>query len=161
MIIRKAYKVRLKTNADLEDKFWQYAGHCRFIWNYFWRLNKYRLDQGLPIMRYFEMDYFSKLLKASDEYGFLKEAPAQCLQQKLKDLDKAYRDGFDKKQVRKWLPKLRKKQIHSSFRFPEPKHIEIDNRRMKLPKLGWVSFYKSQAILGAIKNITLSYKTSA
>lgn len=108
-------------------------------------------------MRYFEMDYFSKLLKASDEYGFLKEAPSQCLQQKLKDLDKAYRDGFDKKQVRKWLPKLRKKHLHSSFRFPEPKHIEIDNRRMKLPKLGWVGFFKSQPIVGAIKNVTLSY----
>ena len=158
MIIRKAYKVRLKTNADLEDKFWQYAGHCRFIWNYFWRLNKYRLDQGLPIMRYGEMDYFLKLLKSSDEYSFLKEAPSHCLQQKLKDLDKAYRDGFDKKQSRKWLPKKRKKQLHSSFRFPDSKQFEIDNRRMKLPKLGWVSFYKSQPILGAIKNITLSYQ---
>ena len=74
---------RLKTNNDVEQKLWSFAGHCRFVWNYFWRLNKYRLSRGYRIMRYSEMDYFSKLLKKSDEYGFIAEAPAHLIQQKL------------------------------------------------------------------------------
>ena len=80
MIVRKTYKYRLKTNDELEQKLWSFAGHCRFVWNYFWRLNKHRLSNGYRIMRYSEMDYFSKFLKKSDEYNFLAEAPTHLIQ---------------------------------------------------------------------------------
>jgi putative transposase len=158
MIIKKAYKFRLKTNPVIEQKLWLYAGHCRFVWNYFWAMNQFRLENKQRILRYAEMDYWSKLLKASDEYGFLKEAPAHILQQKLKDLDKAYQDGFDRNQPHKRLPTKRKKALHSSFRFPEPKQFKIKNKRIFLPKLGWLSFFQSQKIEGELKNATLSYK---
>ena len=157
MIVRKAYKYRLKTNNDVEQKLWSFAGHCRFVWNYFWRLNKYRLSRGYRTMRYSEMDYFSKLLKKSDEYGFIAEAPAHLIQQKLKDLDKAYKDAFDKKQQNKRMPTKRKKNIHSSFRYPAPNQLKLENRRIFLPKLGWIGFYCSRKIDGEIKNATVSY----
>lgn len=112
MKIRKSYKFRLKTNEDIENKLWAFAGHCRFIWNYFWHINKYRLANGYKIMRYYEMDYWSKLLKQSDEYGFLADAHSHILQQKLKDLDRAYRCAFDKSQPGKRMPTRRKKQLH-------------------------------------------------
>lgn len=104
------------------------------------------------------MDYWSKLLKDSDKYNFLAEAQAHTIQQKLKDLDKAYMDAFDKKQANKRMPKKRKKQLHSSFRFPQAQHFEINNRRVKLPKIGWVGMHKSQEIVGKPKNITISHK---
>jgi putative transposase len=157
VIVRKAYKYRLKTNDELEQKLWSFAGHCRFVWNYFWRLNKHRLSNGYRIMRYSEMDYFSKLLKKSDEYRFLAEAPAHLIQQKLKDLDKAYKDAFDRKQQNKRMPTKRKKNIHSSFRYPAPNQLKLDNRRIFLPKLGWIGFYSSRKIDGDIKNATVSY----
>jgi len=157
MKIRKAYKFRLKTNEEIEKSLWTYVGHCRFIWNYFWRLNQERLLKRQRIMRYYEMDFWSKLLKQSEEYGFLGEAPSQALQQKLKDLDRAYTDGFDRKQPHKRLPTQRKKQIHSSFRLPTPSQFPVVNRRIKLPKIGWISFHKSQEIQGNIKNITISH----
>jgi IS605 OrfB family transposase len=108
-------------------------------------------------MRYSEMDYYSKLLKKSDKYDFLAEAPAHLIQQKLKDLDKAYKDGFDKKQLKKWMPTKRKKNAHSSFRYPAPNQLKLENRRIFLPKLGWVGFYCSRKIDGNIKNATISY----
>ena len=159
MKIRKAYKFRLKTNDAIDQKFWLFAGHCRFVWNYFWQINQNRLSQGQKIMRYQEMDYWSKLLKDSDKYNFLAEAQAHIIQQKLKDLDKAYMDAFDKKQPNKRMPKKRKKQLHSSFRFPQAQQFEINNRRVKLPKIGWVGFHKSQEIAGKPKNITISHKS--
>lgn len=160
MKIRKAYKFKLKTNKDLEATLFSYAGHCRFLWNYFWRLNDARLKRGERIISsYYELDFWSKLLKHSDDYGFLKEAPAHLLQQKLKDLSKAYSDGFDKSQPNKRLPKKRKKALHSTFRFPDPKQIKIENRRILLPKIGWISFHKSREIEGAIKNVTISYQS--
>jgi len=160
MKIRKAYKFRLKTNDEIEEKFWLFAGHCRFVWNYFWRINRDRLERGQRIIsNYNEMDFWSKVLKSSDEYAFLKEAPAHIIQQKLKDLAKAYKDGFDKTQPNKRLPTKRKMQLHSSFRFPAPNQIKMDNRRVCLPKIGWVSFHKSQKIVGEPKNITISHKS--
>jgi IS605 OrfB family transposase len=159
MVIRKAYKFRLKTNSDIEQTLWRFSGHSRFVWNYFWRVNKHRLDNRMPIMRYNEMDFWSKILKKSEEFGFLSEAPAHVLQQKLKDLDKAYSDGFDKRQPLKRMPKKHKRNLHNSFRFPQAQQFEIDNRRVKLPKIGWVGFYKSCEIEGTPKNLTVSYKS--
>ena len=36
--------------------------------------------------------------------------------------------------------------------------MEIDNRRIKIPKVGWVGFHKSREIEGVVKNATISYK---
>ena len=159
MKIRKAYKFRLKTNSEIEHKLFLFSGHSRFVWNYFWHINKYRLDNRLPILRYSEMDFWSKRLKKSEEYGFLSEAPAHIIQQKLKDLDKAYSDGFNKNQPLKRMPTKHKKSLHNSFRFPQPQQFEFNNRQVKLPKIGWVGFYKSCEIEGTPKNITISYRS--
>jgi len=156
MIIQKAYKFRIKINAALEEKFVSYAGACRFVWNKILKLNAQRLQDGYLILRYYEMDFWSKLWKQSEEYGFLSECPAHLLQQKLKDLDKAYRDAFDKSQPGKRLPRVRKRFRHDSFRFPEPKQFEISGNRIKLPKIGWVKFFKSQEIQGVPRNVTIS-----
>ena len=81
---------------------------------------------------------------------------AQVLQQKLKDLDRAFMNAFDKNQPNKRMVKVRKKNIHDSFRFPEPKQFKIENCHIKLPKIGWVRFYQSQDIKGTPKNATVS-----
>ena len=43
------------------------------------------------------------------------------------------------------------------FRFPEPKHIQVKHKKIKLPKLGWIKFYQSRAIDGNIKNATVTH----
>ena len=117
-----------------------------------------RLEAKQSIIWYLEADYWSKLWKRSEEYAFLKEVPAHCLQQKLKDLDRAFKDGFDKHQPLKRLPKFKKRGQGNSIRFPEPKQISLDNRRIKFPKLGWVGFFKSCYIVGDIRNATIVRK---
>ena len=157
MNIKKAYRFRLKTDKSLEQRLFLYAGHTRFLWNKLLFINLSRLRNKQHIMYYQEMDFWSKLWKTSDEYGFLKEAPAHILQQKMRDLERAFRDAFDKKQPNKRLPKKRKRRLHDSFRFPEPKQITLEGKRVKLPKLGWIKFFKSQSIKGEVKNVTISY----
>lgn len=109
MLIRKAYKFRLKTTAKREQKLLQFSGCCRFAWNKALALNVERLRKHHPILRYQELDFWCKLWKASEEYGFLNDCHSQILQQKLQDLDKAFLDGFDKTQPNKRMPKKRKK----------------------------------------------------
>ena len=156
MKIRKAFKYKLKPTDDQLEKLSLFSGHCRFVWNKVLFLNLDRLKEKQPLIWYHEADYWSKLWKRSNEFSFLKEAPAHCIQQKLKDLDKAFKDAFDKNQPNKRMPKKRKRGLHDSFRFPEAKQIEVEGRRVKLPKLGWIHFYKSQNIIGKIKNATVS-----
>ena len=157
MIIRKAYKFRLKPDHEQVAKLQSFAGHCRFVWNKVLALNLKRLEEKKPLIWYHEADFWAKLWKQSDEYHFLKEAPAHCIQQKLKDLNKAFKEGFDKKQPLKRIPRFKKKGMGDGFRFPEPKHIQVEHRRIKLPKLGWIKFYQSRAIDGKIKNATVTY----
>jgi len=156
MKIQKAYKFRLKPDAVQEQQLNSFAGHCRFLWNKVLSLNLERLNNKQSLIWYHEANFWLTFWKKSDDYGFLKEAPAQCLQQKLKDLNRAFQDAFDKNQPGKKMPIYKKRENKNSFRFPEPKHIQLDNRRIKFPKLGWMGFYKSEKIHGELRNVTVS-----
>ena len=154
--IRKAYKVRLKTNVEIETKLSQFCGSARFLWNKSLAMNLERLASRQPILWYNELAYWLTLWKRSDEYSFLKECPSQVLQQKLRDLERAFREGFDKSQPLKRIPVFKRKGSGDGIRFPQG--YKIDNRRMFLPRIGWVGFYKSFNIEGQVKNITVSTK---
>ena len=156
MLIRKAYKFRLKSHPALEQKLFRQAGCCRWVWNQVWHMNQRRLADRQPLIRYQEAAFWLKLWKRSDDYGFLREVHSQPLQQVLKDLDRTYRDGFDKNQPLKRLPRKKRKYRDVAFRYPQG--VKLDNRRVYLPKIGWVGFFKSREIQGKAKNATLSYR---
>ena len=152
--IRKAYRFQLKTNEEIKSWLVRICGSARFVWNKCLAMNMDRLEKKQPILWYNEMAFWLTLWKRSAEYGFLKECPSQVLQQKLMDLDRAFRDGFDRSQSLKRLPVFKKKGRGDGIRFPQG--FQIDNRRIFLPKIGWIGFYKSRPISGKVKNITVS-----
>ena len=152
--IRKAYKVQLKTNSDIEEKLSRFCGSSRFLWNKSLDMNLERLEKRQPILWYNELAYWLTVWKRSKEYGFLKECPSQVLQQKLKDLERAFSDCFDKSQPLKRTPVFKKKGLGDGIRFPQG--FKIENRRIFLPKIGWIGFHKSCEITGKIKNITIT-----
>jgi IS605 OrfB family transposase len=152
--IRKAYKVRLKTNNNIENKMVQYSGSARFLWNRCLAMNLERLERRQPILWYNELAFWLTLWKQSEEYAFLKECPSQVLQQKLKDLERAFRDCFDKNQPLKRAPVFKKRGLNNGIRFPQG--FKIDNCRIFLPKIGWIGIHKSCEIIGTFKNITIT-----
>lgn len=157
MEVRKAYKFRLKNlSKTKEEKFRRFCGSARFVWNKCLSLNISRLHNKQYIMFYNELDFFTKLWKKSDEYGFINECPSQIIQQKLMDLNKAIKDGFDKTQPNKRLPKFKSKGDNDSIRFPQG--FKVKGNQIFLPKLGWISFRKTREIKGKMKNVTISYK---
>src|SRR3990167_750048 len=107
MLIKKAYKFRLKPSKVQEALLHNFAGQTRYVWNKALGLNLARLKSGQRIMYYQELDFWSKLWKKSEEYGFLRECPAHLLQQKLRDLERAFKDAFDKRQLNKRLPRFK------------------------------------------------------
>ena len=154
MLIRKAYKFRLNTNAETAQLMMQYVGNCRFLWNKALAMNLFRLENKQPILYYNELDWFSKLWKKSEEFSFLKLSPAQTLQQVLKQLDRAFKDAFDKKQPLKRIPVFKRRHCANSFSLPQG--FKLDGKRIFLPKIGWVNFRKSRNIIGTPKNVTVS-----
>ena len=92
MKLIKAYKFRIKPSSNQLIKLERFAGCCRFVWNKILKMSLDRLNDKKPIIRYQEASFWNTLWKSSKEYGFLKECYSSALQQKLMDLNKAFRD---------------------------------------------------------------------
>ena len=134
-ILRKGYLFRLKPSAEVKAKLANHAEAGRFLWNKIFALNLSRLENKHNLIWYQEMSFWLTLWKKSEEDGFLKEAPSQALQQKLRDLDKAFKDAFDKKQPLKRIPKFKKKGMSDALRYPQGLKVDEDQKRIFLPKL--------------------------
>jgi putative transposase len=149
MPILKAYKYRLEPNSSQRVAFEQYAGCCRFVWN--WALDQrkqYYAATG-ESLSWAEQDAQLKYLKK--QFPFLSDAPSQCLQQVIKDLDRAYK-GFSREG--RGFPKFKKKGVHDSFRLPQG--FRVVGNYIRLPKVGEVKFRLSRELEGVAKNVTVS-----
>jgi len=116
--IRKAYKFRIKTTKEIEGKLHRFCGSARFLWNKSLAMNLNRLENKQALCWYNELAFWLRLWKRSDEYAFLRECPSQVLQQKLRDLDRAFRDAFDKSLPLKCIPVFKKRGSGDGIRFP-------------------------------------------
>ena len=152
MKIRKAFKFKLKPSSDHRQKMAQAAGCVRLVWNKSLAAIKESLEQKEGYKGYCAMASDLKDWKRIEETKFLKLVHSQPLQQTLKDLDRALRDGFKKE---KGFPKFKKKTHDKSFRYPQG--VKVEDDKVYLPKIGWMRFVKSKEIQGIIKNTTISF----
>jgi IS605 OrfB family transposase len=157
-LIRKAYKYRLKVKPEQAEMLRIYAGQSRFVWNNFLAHNLESLQNRENLLWYNEMSFWLTFYKKTEELGWLKESPSQVLQQKLKDLEKAFKDAFDKNQPFKSIPVFKKKSDKQSFRFPAGFEVDQKNSLIKLPKVSRIKYFNSRLFDGKPKNITLSYQ---
>lgn len=152
MKIRKAFKFKLKPSAEQRQKMAQTAGCVRLVWNKSLGQVKEALENKAGYKGYCAMASDLKEWKAVEESRFLKLVHSQPLQQTLKDLDRALKDGFKKD---KGFPKFKKKNHDKSFRYPQG--VKINEDMVYLPKVGWMRFRKSRDIEGVVKNTTVSF----
>jgi len=155
MIIRKAYKFRLKTNQALARKLAQFAGCSRLVWNKALAFQKEKLNAKQSCLSYAGLTKELTQWKKEEELFFLNLVHSQALQQSLKNLSQALKEAFDKTNP-KQFPRFKKKGQRDSFRYPQGFKIDNENGRVFLPKIGWVRYNKSQEIIGEAKNITIS-----
>jgi putative transposase len=134
----------------------QYAGACRFVYNQAlaWQKAQYEKDPNNK----FSYATLANLLpswKKDPASTWLVDSPSQTLQQALKNLETGYRNFFAK---RADFPRFKRKGQGDSFRYPQGCKLEQGNNRVYLPKLGWMRYRNSRAVLGEVKNITVSQK---
>lgn len=159
MLIGRRYRLKLDTEQAAYAE--RVANICRAVWNVGLEqrraaaeLNRHMTDERMRWPTY--ASQCRELAEAKRTEGWLSEAPSHCLQQTLRDLDRACR------QHGVWRVHWRSKRWwRGSFRFPDPTQIGEPirlNRRwgeLRLPKLGRVRFRWSRALGGTIRNATV------
>ena len=150
----RAFKYKLNINSRQRMKMSQVAGCKRFVYNKALSLQKERLQAGAKLLSYEDMCKLLTQWRHSDETRFLADAPTHPLQQALKDLDRAFKNFYA---GRAMFPCFKKKGRGDSFRYPDPKQFKTDetNKRIFLPKLGWLRYRKSREIEGRAKQVTI------
>lgn len=151
MLIRRAFKFELKPDGRQACQIGKFCGCARYVYNRTLSLERslYAKDDKHSF-RYAEVT--KRLPEWKNKHPFLKDCHSQVLQQSLKDLDRAYTNFFEK---RANFPKYKKKFQQDSIRFPQGVELDEVKQKIRLPKIGWVGYRKSQDIIGTIKNVTV------
>ena len=139
------------------ELFSSWAGTCRFLYNACLEHRILSWNQYRKSVNYFDQANELKNIKKMEGFEWIKESPAQVLQQSLKDLDRAFKSFWS---LNFGFPKFKKKGENDSFRFPSASHFsvrQVTRRKafVKLPKVGEVAFRLTQPIQGKIKNATI------
>jgi putative transposase len=152
MVVLKAYKFRIYPTAEQETLFWQTIGCCRLVYNLCLDQKKLERERSSP-RKLTAFDQINELPELKRQFEFLKEAPANSLQQVILDLHKGFKNFFE---GRAGFPRFRKKGQNDAFRHPDPKQIKIEDDRIFMPKSGWTRMVMHRPIFGTLKSVTVS-----
>ncbi|CAM8386388.1 hypothetical protein ESCOCP340M_10750 [Escherichia coli] len=131
----------------------RFAGACRFVFNRALALQNENHEAGNKYIPYTKMASWLIQWKSHPDTQWLKDAPSQPLQQSLKDLERGYKNFFQKRAA---FPRFKKRGQNDAFRYPQGVKLDQVNNRISLPKLGWVRYRNSREVIGEVKNITVS-----
>ena len=154
----KAFKVRLYPNVVQRDLINRTVGCARFVYNHFLALRVSTYQDTGRGMTYNETDKSLTALKKAEGTAWLAEVDKFALQQSLRDLEKAYRNFFHavKTGGNAGFPNFKKERTGGAYRTQFTNgNIQIDARRLKLPKLGWIRTKGQQEVQGKILNVTV------
>lgn len=149
----RAIKYELNPTKIQREQIRKTCGCCRLVYNTMLdrRITAYKDDK--KSISFFDLCKQITLLRQEKE--FLKECSVAALQQAVRNMDTAYKSFFKKNGG---FPKFKKKGCRDSFRIPFACVIDYDIWRIKVPKIGWIKFYKghNKQIDGKIHSYTIS-----
>lgn len=152
----KAYQYRLYPNKTQQQFLNQIFGDVRFLWNKLVEnFNSYSSHGPNRPMN-------EKILKDDPNFPWLKEGISYALQQKRNDFEETKRQFFNKNRKKKLgKMKFKKKGISKdSFRIPFAQltkgAIDLDNGKLKLPKMNPMKMIADRKFTGEPRNVTIS-----
>ncbi|MBI9047617.1 MAG: transposase [Anaerolineaceae bacterium] len=147
----KAYKFRLYPNREQSISLVVQFGHARFVYNFFLAERKRVYKDTGKGLSYNATAGLLKDLKSIVEFGWLKDADSQVLQQALMNLRDAYNRFFKKQNG---YPKFKSRKSKQSIRYPQ--RFRFDGKHTYLPKVGWGKTKFHRQMEGTAKSITVS-----
>lgn len=150
--MQKGIKFRAYPNKQQQNLINQTFGCCRLIYNKGLAMRSDAFHSGQNI-GYNQTSAMLTGLKKQDEFAFLKDVDSIALQQSLRDLDRGFKNFFEK---RAGYPQFRSKHNNrQSYRtINQGNNIRIIGNSIKLPKLGYVKIKQSMDV-GHINNVTV------
>ena len=158
-MITLTYQYKIKPTQQQIRKFEEYLNICRSVYNYAhlerksWLesrkslvdrcsiISEYIIPADIPYPGY--NNQAKALTLAKKEFSHLKLVNAQCLQQVLKRVDKAWNDFF--KIPDRGFPRFKTKNRLRSFVFPQLSKNCLVQGKVKLPSIGWIRIRQSRA----------------
>ena len=140
--MKRAYKYKIKPTMKQQHQLQQVFGCTRFIYN--WGLDiksKYWSIEHKTIS-YFELAKKLTELKKNEKYKWLKQIPAECLQQSLRNLDNAYTQFF--KGIKSFPRFKTKKNSKNCAKYTQAIYFDFDKWKVKVPKCGWVKLCENK-----------------
>lgn len=152
------YKRKLILTKSQESRLASWIGACRVVYNLGLEIkiasyktlhksiSKYELMNQLPTLK---------------DIDWIKDVPAQSLQNTMERLDLSYKNFFRTRHSGGGFPKFASKKTYKSILFKQGNlrlkkpFIEINNNKIKLPKIGELKFFKDAPILGNLKTATI------
>ena len=150
--MQKGIKFRAYPNKEQQNLINQTLGCCRLIYNKGLAMRNEAYESGNKI-GYNQTSSMLTELKKHEDYAFLKEVDSIALQQALRDLDRGFKNFFEKRAKH---PQFKSKHNHyQSYRtINQGNNIRIAGKYLKLPKLGYVKIRQSMGV-GHINNVTI------
>ena len=152
----KAYQFRLYPNQEQKIYFANCFGSARFVYNQMLADRKeiyetYKDDKEL--LRSIKPRTYTSL---KEEFPFLKEVDNLALANASQNLNKAYKNFFRDKAVGHPKFKAKHKSKASYTTNNQGGNIRIEDGKIKLPKIGFVSIKQHRNFDGLIKSCTIS-----
>ena len=147
------YKFRLNPNNFQKVLLSKHFGCCRFVYNYLLGLHNenYKSDKSIKWNRFTYQNIIPKL-KKDEDYSFLKEVNSQSLQCAVMNLDRAFKNFFEK---RNKYPKFKSKHNKQSFHIPQS--VKLIEDKLFIPKFkNGIKVNLHRNVTGNIKSATIS-----
>lgn len=152
MTFQKGVKFRIYPNREQCNLIDRTLGCSRLIYNKGLAMREDAFKSGEKC-GYKQTSAMLTALKQDVNYAFLKEVDSIALQQALRNLDTGYTNFFEHRAAHpKFKSKKSSKQSYRTLNIDNG--IRISNKRIRLPKIGWVKVHQSMEI-GAIHNATV------
>jgi putative transposase len=149
----KTYKYELLPTEEQKHQLNNIFGACRFVYNLALETKLYAYQSQRKNISCFDLIKQLTELKKDENTKWLKEVPAQSLQQAISNLDGAFTNFFKGKAK---FPKFKRKKDKQSFRVPQGIKIDFKCSLVFIPKVKWVEFCKDREFEGEIRQATIS-----
>ena len=150
--MNKGIKFRAYPTKEQQDLINRTFGCCRLIYNNGLAMRNDAVASHQKV-KYAQTSSMLTELKKQDDFAFLKDVDSIALQQSLRDLERGFKNFFEK---RTGYPRFKSKgNNHQSYRtINQDNNIRIVDKHIKLPKLGYVKIKQSMEV-EHINNVTI------
>ena len=143
----KTYKFKLKLTKKQENTCKSWINSCRSLYNL--ALNERIMVYEMRKKSVSKYDQYNQLPELKKLYPWLGEVYSDTIQEVLDRLDKTYQNFFRGT----GFPKFSKKGEYNSFTFK--RSFKVNEKTIKLPKIGEVKYFNSRDIVGTLKTATI------